>query len=126
MPGPGLLDGWLFFSFYIVLTPGKRRVFAPDPLLMWLERDLSNVFVVVENRLSQRWSSFPHSPDIQASLTQTHQSMGHRCRVTRPGSGLRQAGRAIVMQQIDQVSQDTAKLSICRTVHTVRVCGGQG
>lgn len=24
----------------------------------------------------------------------------------------------IVMQQIDQVSQDTAKLSICRTVHT--------
>lgn len=82
------------------------------------ERDLSNVFVVVENRLSQCWSSFPHSPDIQASLTQTHQSTGHWCRVTRPGSGLRQAGRAIVMQQIDQVSQDTAKLSICRTVHT--------
>lgn len=41
------------------------------------ERDLSNVFVVVENRLSQCWSSFPHSPDIQASLTQTHQSTGH-------------------------------------------------
>lgn len=41
-------------------------------------------------------------------------------------SGRKWAGRMIVMQQIDQVSQDTAILSICRncTHRGVRVCVG--
>lgn len=42
---------------------------APNPVLnLAQERHLSNVVVVVvENGLSQRWSPFPLSPDIQAS-----------------------------------------------------------
>lgn len=84
------------------------------------DRDLSNVVVVVvEDGLSQHLSSFfpaaliskPPDPDPNTSVSGTQRH------VTGPGSGLGQGERMIVMQQIDQVSQDTAKLSICRTVH---------
>lgn len=65
----------------------------PDPLLnVAQERDLSNVVVVVvENGLSQCWSSVPAAlifkppdPDPNTSVS------GTQCHVTGPGSGLRQ------------------------------------
>lgn len=91
---PGVLDERHCFSFHCVLLPGKHRFSALDPLLnVAQDRDLSNVVVVVvEDGLSQHWSSFlptalifkPPDPDPNTSVS------GTQCHVTRPGSGIRQ------------------------------------
>lgn len=66
--------------------------------------------------------SKPPDPDPNTSVSGTRVPCDSARKRAEAGKG-----RMIVMQQIDQVSQDAAKLSICRTVHTgecvcVRAC----